>query len=90
MAFAGMDPALARTQAAQLDQQGTQIIQNAINSAESLVTQIASNWKGADATRFEQEWQGHLRQQLVAVHQALESFHQVFNNNILEQEHASR
>jgi hypothetical protein len=89
MAFEGMDVDAANGQASQLQSQGVQGLQDLINTVGNLVNQIEGNWKGPDATAFQQEWTGTLVTQLNSVHTALDTFHTTFVSNINAQTQAS-
>ena len=85
----GMDTGLATSQAAQLQNQGIEGVQNVISQIGNLVSQIEANWKGADATNFQSEWSSQLQPQLNNVMNSLTTFHTTFNNNINQQIGAS-
>jgi uncharacterized protein YukE len=89
MAFEGMDTDLAQSQATQLQSQGVDGVQQLISQIDGLVNQIEGNWKGADATNFQTEWNSTLRSQLHNVQQSLSDFHTTFNTNIQQQISAS-
>lgn len=89
MAFEGMDTDLAGTQLSTLQTQGVDAVQTVISSMNSLIGEIANNWKGPDASNFHNDWQSSLSSQLNNVHQALIAFHQHFNANIQQQVQAS-
>jgi uncharacterized protein YukE len=89
MAFEGMDTDLGQSQASQLQSQGVDALQQLISQVGSLVGQIESNWKGPDATNFQNEWSSTLQSQLNNVHTALTTFHTTFTNNINQQISAS-
>mgnify|MGYP000932945047 CR=1 FL=1 len=85
MAFVGMDTDLAQTQLTRLQTQGIDQIQNAITTLNSLLGDIAGNWKGADSAAFHSNWQSGPAVQLNNILQALTHFHGEFNKNIQEQ-----
>jgi uncharacterized protein YukE len=89
MAFEGMDTDLATSQASQLQSQGVDALQQLISSVGGLVSQIEGNWKGPDASNFQNEWTSQLQSQLNNVHNALSSFHTTFTSNINQQISAS-
>jgi uncharacterized protein YukE len=89
MAFEGMDTDLAQSQSQQLQSQGVQGVQTLIQQIDGLVGQIESNWKGPDATNFQNEWNSSLRTQLNNVESALSDFHSTFTQNIQAQISAS-
>ncbi len=85
MAFVGMDTDLAQTQLGRLQTQGIDQIQTAITALNSLLGDIANNWKGTDSSTFHSNWQSGPAQQLNTIHQTLVDFHSQFNKNIQEQ-----
>ena len=48
----GMDTDLASTQLSQLQNQGIDAVQTVMQSLDSLLGEIANNWKGSDSATF--------------------------------------
>jgi hypothetical protein len=80
-----MDTDLANTQLSQLQAQGVDAVQTIINQLDSLLGQIADNWKGQDSLNFHSDWNSTLKTQLTNVHSSLTDFHSTFNRNIQDQ-----
>ena len=85
MALVGMDTDLATSQHTQLSTQGEQAIQQIIQTLDSLLGQIADNWRGNDSTNFHNDWQSTHRTQLSNIATSLGDFATTFNNNIQQQ-----
>lgn len=85
MAFVGMDTDLATTQATSLQTQGSDALTTLIGQLDSLLGQIAENWKGTDSGNFHNEWLTSHRVQLTNVQTALSTFKQTFDRNIQDQ-----
>lgn len=85
MALVGMDTDLAQTQLTQLQNQGVDALQQMIGQLDALIGQIEGNWKGADASNFNSEWNSNIKTMLNNVHTQLADFHTKFNSNIQAQ-----
>lgn len=86
MSFEGMDPQAVRAFAGQLSSDADQI-DNIINTLSSQLHGL--QWVGADATRFNGDWDGTYRPQLHSVSNALRNAATVANSNASQQEEAS-
>ena len=84
--FEGMDPQAVRAFAGQLTSDADQI-DSIINTLSAQLHGL--QWIGADATRFNGEWDGTYRPQLHSVSNALRSAANVANANAAQQEQAS-
>lgn len=88
--FLGLDPELVGQMATRFDSEA-QNIQNLISQMNSVVSSnIPSNWKGADAQRFESDWQTTLSPALRNVENALQNAAQRARQDIQEQQSTSR
>jgi uncharacterized protein YukE len=63
MAFEGMDPDQVDSLGRQLQGQQT-ALQGIITTLDHLASSMATNWVGADSSRFQQTWTGQYRTQL--------------------------
>jgi uncharacterized protein YukE len=86
MSFEGMDAQEVRAFASQLTSDADQI-DNIINTLTSQLHGV--QWVGADATRFNSDWDGTYRPQLHSVSNALRDAATVANSNASQQEQAS-
>lgn len=87
MAFFGMDIQQVRNLANQLEQKA-QTIDDLIRAITSQLS--STDWKGPDADKFRNDWNGTLTSQLRNVARQLRATKDRANRNAQEQENASR
>jgi uncharacterized protein YukE len=84
----GMDADAVRNLASKLDGEATRL-SSAISHIDSLMSQVQSMWRGADAQRHVGWWQQQHRPQLMQAHQAIAGLAQSARNNASDQDQTS-
>ena len=84
MAFDGMDVEAAARVSGVLEHQASNEVSNVITIIDGLLPQLATVWRGADATRFDQAWSDH-RKNLTALQDAMADLVASLNRGITDQ-----